>query len=372
MIALGGIPSIDSSANIRVSVLTLEPGNEIYSLFGHTAIRITNYSLNADMVFNFGTFDFNNPGFCIRFIRGELLYSLSIEDYISFLESTVIENRTVHEQVLKIPEDAKIKLFERLMNCYRSPHRYYPYDFFYNNCATKVRDFVFDPATVVCSFDSLPYDHKTFRQLLVPYIRQKYWVNLGINLLLGPAADKTASAKEYLFLPYYIQNALKQTKTAMPDQVILQAGKKKETGRFPGMQPWIIVAIISALAFISATRRIIFHGFMSVVGISGLIILSVDLISTNGAYSHNCNILWTIPAIIMLIFRNTCIYKIVAGLYLLLLTSFLLFRNFLPQEISITFIPWMICLMVVLLANAGFSGMIGKRTKKPMPSHYGV
>ena len=192
------------SENSRVSILTIDPGEELYTIFGHNALRIQDSEAGIDNVYNFGTFDFQTPFFYIKFLKGNLDYFLSIDNYESFLTFSSSERRRVHEQTLDLDYPDRQRIYARLNQVYRSRERFYRYDFFYDNCATRIRDAILSPAHIQLNYDTTAFCCKTFRQLLEPFISNRYLVNLGVNLALGREADKTAGSLDFMFLPIYV------------------------------------------------------------------------------------------------------------------------------------------------------------------------
>lgn len=79
------ISAAEFSDSLRASVLTISPGTELYSTFGHTAIRIKDLRNKNDYVFNYGTFDFETPNFYVKFALGKLDYMLSVESFNDFM-----------------------------------------------------------------------------------------------------------------------------------------------------------------------------------------------------------------------------------------------------------------------------------------------
>lgn len=338
--------SFARTGNPGISILTIEPGNEVYSIFGHTAIRVS--SEESDLVYNFGTFDFNDPAFYLKFIRGNLLYSLSVDNYHLFLENTLLESRTVHEQVLKLSDEQIAHFRQELERIYHSQERYYPYDFLRNNCATKVRDCISE--TGLGWIPKLSGTSATYRQFLYPYIKGNYWLDFGINLLMGPEADKSPTPAESMFLPEFIYEALNYSDVAWPDEVVpapVNIAPKKGSW----LSPLLIMLGIMILTIIPKTRKLIFSIFLSALGITGLMMLMIDLISIHPIYSGNFNILWTAPAVLPVLVLNKRVYCWVTGIYMALVGFSLIFGWMLKQELSITFIPWMVSLLFVLFIN---------------------
>ncbi|MFM8347792.1 MAG: DUF4105 domain-containing protein, partial [Bacteroidota bacterium] len=105
------------SSQARISLITCGPWQgELYSAFGHSAIRVYDPILQIDLAFNYGTFDFNQPNFYLNFARGRNLYRLSVQDYPMFRDFYVSYNRYIHEQVLNLDAGRKNRLFAFLQN----------------------------------------------------------------------------------------------------------------------------------------------------------------------------------------------------------------------------------------------------------------
>ncbi|HWJ28198.1 MAG TPA: DUF4105 domain-containing protein, partial [Flavisolibacter sp.] len=129
------------SCDLRITLLTCAPGSELYSTFGHTALRVQDEHAGLDLVFNYGTFVFDDD-FYMKFIRGKLLYSLSVENFDDFIYEYKLESRSVQEQVLQLSCQEKQQLFHALQVNARPENRDYKYDFLFDNCTTRARDIV--------------------------------------------------------------------------------------------------------------------------------------------------------------------------------------------------------------------------------------
>ncbi len=185
-------------------MLTVSPGDALYSTFGHSAIRVVDPAFDLDIVFNYGTFDFNQPGFYIKFARGKLDYLLSAYRYIYAYEQMKVEQRSIIEQQLNLTASQRDKVFQFLRWNNRPENRSYRYDFFFDNCATRIRD-VFEGQ--LGESLQLYYNEKrrlTFRGYLNLYLGNHPWSSLGINLGLGSKADRIAEPRDALFLPDFL------------------------------------------------------------------------------------------------------------------------------------------------------------------------
>ncbi|HPE21920.1 MAG TPA: DUF4105 domain-containing protein [Bacteroidales bacterium] len=188
-----------------VYMVTCAPGGAVYSIYGHTALRITVRGTGFDMAYNWGIFDFETPNFVYRFAKGKLDYLLGAYPYERFLEEYIAEGRSVWSQKLNLTTAEKEKLFELINENLKPENRKYRYDFFFDNCATRVRDIVF--ATVSDSL-ILPVreKEKSFRQLIDPYQKVLPWLDFGADMLLGLQSDRKATLSDEMFLPIFLRD----------------------------------------------------------------------------------------------------------------------------------------------------------------------
>ena len=193
-----------SADSIRFSLLTCAPGTEIYSLFGHTAIRYENYTRRIDVVFNYGMFSFNTPNFIFRFVAGETDYQLGITPYSYFEAEYAMRGSSVYQQVLNLTQSEKERLLTILENNYLPESRIYRYNYFYDNCTTRARDKIEEciEGKVVYS-DSL--SGKSYRSIVHEFTAGSPWDEFGIDLCLGAEADKEINKRQQMFSPFYMK-----------------------------------------------------------------------------------------------------------------------------------------------------------------------
>src|SRR5690606_26079988 len=189
------LPASASPDSLRISLLTCGVGDELYASFGHSGIRIINYTAGTDEVYNYGAFDFSDPDFYQKFTLGKLLYYLDKANFRQFMSTYVHEERSVREQVLRLPTSEKQEIKTYLETNLRPENRSYPYDFLFDNCATRIRDI--SPAVLGNDFfwgTALPGEQQiSYRTILNRYLIDKHWERLGINLLLGSNVDSIMS-----------------------------------------------------------------------------------------------------------------------------------------------------------------------------------
>mgnify|MGYP000450229854 FL=1 len=191
--------------SLAVSLITCEPGPQIYELYGHTAIRIRHMRTGDDVAFNYGMFNFNAPNFVMRFVLGETDYMLGVYPYEDFLEEYRLRGSKVIEQTLNLTAQEKERLLRALAENARPENCTYRYNFLYNNCTSQARDIIercIDGAIVY------PVDNKeeSYRQIIHYYTAGSPWSEFGQDILLGAAADRPITQREKMFAPLFLEN----------------------------------------------------------------------------------------------------------------------------------------------------------------------
>ncbi|WP_281322640.1 DUF4105 domain-containing protein [Flavobacterium aestivum] len=193
------------SKNAHISVLTCGTGNESYSLFGHTAIRVSDIDNNIDIVYNYGAFDFDTPNFVMQFTKGDLNYFITNNRYIDFINQYTYEKRDVYEQELNIPLALKQELFNNLAQSMLSDERLYNYKFIDNNCTSKVVDVINKTLKSKVIIKKTDTD-QTYRSILFPYFDNHFYEKLGTSIVFGRKVDQMGTK---IFLPFELQKSLK-------------------------------------------------------------------------------------------------------------------------------------------------------------------
>lgn len=191
----------------KFSLLTCTPGEKIYELFGHTAIRYVEGD-SIDLVFNYGMFNFNSPNFIYRFVKGETDYELGIDVYRSFEYSYRRRGSAVYEQKLNLRPDETIMLLHSLLENYKPENRVYRYNYFYDNCTTRAKDMIEKAISGTVEFEPIE-GRKTYRSIVHQYTAGHPWSELGIDLCIGSQADKPIDTDAMMFAPFYLLDGLK-------------------------------------------------------------------------------------------------------------------------------------------------------------------
>jgi hypothetical protein len=344
-----GVP-LYLSEHTRVSLLTSSPGEDLYAQFGHSAIRITDTLSGQDLVFNYGLFDFNTPGFYVKFIRGKLPYQLGIQRFDAFLNAYIEENRQCRELEINLNEKERLALINFLSVNYLPENREYPYDFFFDNCATRIRDILENKFQANYPDTSL-VKKASFRHFLAQYVGQNSWINVGFYLILGLPADAIATFRDEMFLPDYLEKHLEnaflsgQLLAKNKITILYQNQPEKSVSFLPS--PILISCLLFFIALIFTfyhTKRwtkIFDTVFFSLISLSGMLFVFMWVGTDHFVTHKNMNLLWANPLYILVIFN---LYLGKNGKYLLF---FLLTLNLtvltgwkmLPQEFHIAMIP---------------------------------
>ena len=288
-----------TKAALQISILTCAPGEDVYTAWGHTAIRIIDSAKQTDVVYNFGTFDFNTPNFLAEFVKGNLNYFLSADNFQNFILEYQYYGRSIKEQVLILSDADKIKWQNALQKNLEGNNRYYLYNFITDNCTTRVKDGFYQFATTQVP----PSNIKSFRTHVVeaPYQQGIPWIGLGIDLLLGAVSDQAPTAMQAGFLPDLFFDQL----AAQPGHIATTQNYDftRTTGSKPTDPIYFIVGLILVYLFVgkwNARWAVMAAKFLDITllfiyGLGGLLLVYMSLFSLHTACHNNYNIAWIHP-----------------------------------------------------------------------------
>lgn len=345
------------SSRLRISLLTCTPGDELYSTFGHSAFRVTDSNSLTDIVYNYGTFNFDDDGFYLKFIRGKLQYYLSTENFQDFRNLYRYTNRGITEQVLELTASEKLSIQYFLNENLKEENKYYKYDFFFDNCTTRLRDILKKYRdSSFCTKAVMP-EGTTFRQAIHVYLKNNdhLWSKLGIDILLGRPCDAAMTSEQMQFLPDNLMKGLDSTHQMIASHQNLyvvpnEKGKKVFTP-FLFFSLLLILIILLSLSK-NKTFQIFLQGFDGLLffltGLLGMILVAMWTFTDHAMCKNNFNLLWAWPThFISSFFINSKkkwmkkYLKITSlGLLLVLLAWFLL-----PQQMNNSLIPIILLLI---------------------------
>lgn len=304
------------AGNADISVLTCSPGDEIYSLFGHTGLRYKNDAKDIDVVFSYGYFDFDSPNFVWRFIIGETDYIVGAVPYEMFMEEYEERGAVVEEQYLELTPAQEQELFDVIAwNC-RPENRKYRYNYFYNNCTTKIRDQIARVAGGL-SYATDTSGKVTFRDELRRLTVSHPWYSFGIDLLLGADIDKPATARELQFIPGNFKRDLDkavvvteengavpfvkdQNRTVVETETPAQAVESRFTPFYVSLLLLLLTFIIMLCEVRSKKTFWLFDTvLLTLQGLCGALLLFMALFSQHPAVDNNWTILLLNPLMLL-------------------------------------------------------------------------
>ncbi len=297
------------SENAKISVLTVGPGTSLNDAFGHNAFRIKDPSRGIDVVYGYGEYDFDAPNFYLKFAQGKLNYLISRHPFQNFFYAYKRANRTIEEQVLNLTSKDKQHLFDYLENNYKPENRRYLYDFFYDNCATRIRDVSQISTQTPIVFTPPPsYEPKTFRTLIHEHVGLNTWGSFGIDLALGSVIDQKASPEEFMFLPKYIHAffataKLNANKPLVKSSATLYQKKDSYTPANSIGTPLVIIGLLAiGILFITykdkknKTRSVWLDvTLFALTGLISVVLLLLWFATDHSATAFNYNLLWAFP-----------------------------------------------------------------------------
>lgn len=309
---------IVSAQDYQISLLTCDPGAELYSAFGHSAVRILDRETGQDLVFNYGTFDFNTPFFYVKFTQRTLDYILSVSTYERFLMEYNYNERDVREQILDLNPAQSAEMVRFLQINHLPENRAYRYDFFYDNCSTRIRDMMESVLGKGLKWNDDPEaTEKTFRNLIDEYVLTMPWADFGIDLALGAVIDRTASEWEKQFLPDYVEAAF-ATATIEGDgptrplvkaeRTVLEFADREGDGSLfnPYLLFWLLAIVFVLVTYFGYKKQRLLIGFdvtlFAVLGILGLVIVMLWFFTFHSQTKYNWNILWAFPPHFVLVY----------------------------------------------------------------------
>ncbi len=291
--------------NAKIYLVTCGPGNEIWSHFGHTAIRVTDPDQGFDKAFNYGMFDSTDPDFVWKFSKRTLMYSLAISDFNMFAQAYIAEGRYVYQQEILLDKSTRNELFENLIENYRDKSkRFYLYEFFFDNCATKPRDQI-EIVTDLNWATHKDAEEYTFRDLIDKGFTATPWVDFGIDIVLGSRLDRPVTNQELMFLPEYLAEIAAETEANGkplfgPKEYIHDIEFKQDEAPWftPTILFWSIFIIIFALTIFQNNTRWIKYvdvAWFTIFGALGIFVLFMWFGTDHQGTKANYNILWANP-----------------------------------------------------------------------------
>ena len=356
------------SVNAKISLLTCDEGHEIYSLFGHSALRILDVENQLDIVFNWGMFEWPEDQFDFgyQFAKGKLKYYMAIQPFNGFVSQYKEFKRGVSEQVLALNVEEKMLLYDKLLINYLPENRVYKYDFFYDNCSSRIRDIL----QAVLGNKLALYEHKdakklTFRNIIDVNLAPQPWLDLGIDLVLGSRIDVMANNHHLMFLPKYMEQIFdssdiiddhgnKEPFVIKKIQIVKPNKNSESDSTGNGVYFWTLLFItLGLIIFRINYLTMTWVGLiLFIVGVLGILLIFMWVGTDHQATKSNFNLIWSNP-LHLLTFISLFSAKMIQKLknyYLgmsITLFSLVLFWIIIPQEIHPSVSPIILSLTLI-------------------------
>lgn len=361
------------STNDTVAYLiTCGPGTETYSIYGHSALRIVIQGQQKDFVYNWGVFDFNTKNFVWKFAKGRLDYMLIAEPPKGFLEGYFFEKRYVYSQKINIDPVETRKLVALINENLRPENVKYRYDFFYDDCSTRIRDLLEKSIGEKLKYPP-PETGKipTFRDMVARYQNPYPWLRFGVDLIMGSTSDKKARFRDRMFLPLDLKVGLSELTVQRSDkripllqnpELLIDFDAPVVKQNFLTAPPFvftmaiILILILAGLIKSKKNIRVIDIIIYSVFSLLSILMIFFNFFTDHVQMQWNLNIIWLNPFIIiclvMLLLKKEGMiwFRIV----FFISAGFLLFHFALPQNFNIAFSLMTIIQLIRSSVRCGF------------------
>lgn len=354
-----------SSERLRISLVTCTPGQELYSIFGHSALRIIDSNSLSDIMINYGTFDFNDEDFYIKFMRGKLRYFVSLQNTADFMYDYETEGRGISEQILYLSYQEKTTLKNALIENLKPENRYYQYDFFFDNCTTRLHDLLLKNKNPQPILPAVMPERTRFREAIHSYLNQggQQWSKLGIDILLGAKTDRIMSAKDQGFLPDNLMFALDQSNVKMVSSNRVLLPRKFNDNDTENKAPEYFTTRLLFIVFLFgliknkyaiSITKVFDILFFTAIGLLGLLLVFMWVGTDHSMTKDNFNLGWAIPSLIaapwLMNKKNTFSTRFLK-IHFYILGFTLLTWHFIPQELNPALIPIALLLFIRVLVK---------------------
>lgn len=305
---------------VRISLLTCQPHEEVYSIYGHTAIRYQDLARGTDLAVNYGMFSFHKPYFVLRFVFGLTDYEMGIEPFEAFCAQYSSYGSGVYEQVLNLTSEEKLTIAKAIDTNYEPQNRVYRYNYFYDNCTTRARDMITNHLQARADYTpEKSHDTTSYRQIVRQCANNTPWIRFGNDMLLGIKADLSIDRAQRQFLPANLMDDFESAtlnngsgskrKLVASSGWVVQPGVQTSSSSFP-LSPTALMLILATIILGTTaiesklnTRFRWFDAFwLLLCGLIG-IILFVMIFSQHPTVSINLQILFFCPYTLLYIYR---------------------------------------------------------------------
>jgi len=373
-VVLGQTTMSQETQQADIYLITCGPGTETYSIYGHSALRIVIPGNKSDLVYNWGVFDFDTPNFAWKFAKGRLNYSLGVYSYEGFLREYFHDQRWVVSQKFNLETADIEKLFMLITENLKPENITYRYDFFYDDCSTRIRDLIEKTLgnDLLYPPEKPAKELTTFRALTGEYEKVHPWTKLGIDLLMGSPGDKKASFRERMFLPVDLKNGLSELVIRRngkmipllknPEIVVDFAPASIKENMFTSplfVFSFLLIVIVMMTAMMREGKEnnVIDIFLFSVYSVLALLMIFFNFFTDHQQMKWNLNIIWLNPFIVIcltgLLLKR--VWQTWFRVVFYVAAVFLLLMVVLPQHINNAYVPLIIILILRSSVRAGFT-----------------
>lgn len=298
-----GTPLLSPQA--RISLITITPGEDLYAAFGHSTLWVLDPQNSIDRVYNYGTFDFEQPNFYLNFVKGHLDYTVTVYTFEEQYLSTQYEGRGLNQLILNLDSSQKQKIYDFLEWNALPENRHYLYDFYKDNCATRLRDIAQNAGGKDIRYDSTISSNLSFRAWMNSCLQNHSLMALGMNIGLGAPADQIANYALEMYLPANLKRGFQHAQNhgkplVLAEHVLLQPTAPVEEGSTIPL--WAFTLALLAIATFFTYKKSEHLGsrifdvlLFGVVGILGLVLALLWFATDHWVCAWNTDLLWANP-----------------------------------------------------------------------------
>jgi hypothetical protein len=306
----------------EIYLLTISPGEELYSSFGHSTLLIEDYKNQISEMYNYGSFDFDTENFYIKFLRGTLPYQLTKNDMTQALSYWTSQNRLVTKQRLRMGLENKQKIYDLIEENYKPENRTYQYKFFYDNCSTRIRDLIVNVMGDSIKIDKTFNGDQSYRDWIETYAGNKAIADFGMDIAIGIPADELTGYNGAMYIPdnlmYAFDSAAVQvngrTKSFVIDKYLINSMYVKPVLPKKELNIPLILSIVLFLISIyfavnKRSQKVDKVGLGNKIlfifaGVAGIILTLLWFLTDHGVTAYNLNILWANPFFLYIFYRT--------------------------------------------------------------------
>ena len=349
------------SPQAQVSLITISPGSDLYAAFGHSTLWVLDGETGVDRVYNYGTFDFNQPNFYLNFVRGHLDYSLSVYPFEDQYASAMYEGRGITQQVLDLDSAQKQSIYDFLeWNALPENNRYL-YDFYLDNCSSRLRDVLQNACGKALVYDSKIATPYSFREWMNLFLVPHPWSALGMNIGLGAPADRQTNYLTQMYLPINLKLGVSTASLSGRDLT------KGETEILPsvleiqmeGHSVWYFVLSVFVLATLlcfsngrfAFVQNIFDLSLLFVVFLLGITLALLWFATNHWVCAWNTDLLWANPLVLSYVglyttWKNKPFLRYLCMGTLLLSFAYFTVAYLLPEKPLLVLFPFIMALQI--------------------------